>query len=331
MPNLLFALNGMTDPEELLECALMWRALKDVYGKDIHPLPSRHLPNHGDLVFGLPTDGQRRAAQNELGRDYWDIPAFRKRVRRSFAACNLEEATLEVERLGRAGKDIFVKSVRQKEFIGTGRAGQSLASILGDMVYSYIDYDHPVLMIQEKVRMTHEYRCVVVAGRVVTSSPVLASATPNLAHSPDLRGMNPEDMLYETPGADIGAFSQAAGLAEEMRDMAGDIARECGLLSGTIDLAVVNGGDVEPIEINIGWPGSYGLYFCDPAAIAEASREIVPEALLSGKLENPLTQLDQAPAAPSHRLSADMISFVDEIRESDLDPEENWADSDCGM
>lgn len=281
MPNLRYALSQSTDPEELLEVAMMWKALFDTFGKGIHPLRPGEMPGPGNLVFGLASDAQRHAAGTGLREDYWNIPAFRSRVARSFALCTFDEAQREVTRLGDMGKGAFVKSIRRKEFIGTGEPGCSLTDIMGEMAFSHLDYPHPTLMVQERVAMTCEYRCAVVAGRVVTSSPVVVSATPNLAHSHQLRGYDPCSILYRSPMNALGDFEADGDLTAQMRGMAAEIASECELVSGTIDIALIDGERIEPIEMNIGYPGGYGLFFCDPYAIARAARSIVPESVLA--------------------------------------------------
>ncbi len=306
MPNLLFAMPRTNDPEELLEAALMWKALKDEFGAAIHPLLPDDAVVAGDVVFGLPTKPQEMILTSPSSGNYWDMPAFTSRLSRSFKVCTLPDAELEVARLGAEGKGAFLKSLRPKYFTGGGEPGQSAGKILGAMVYSFCDEPKPCLMVQERVSMTHEMRFVVVNGAIVAESPVLHRATPASAMSAELRGVDLAEILYRGPGAELDEFEVRPAARSNMRDMAAAIARESCLASGTVDIALLDGDDsrIEPIEINFGNPGRYGLYLCDPVAIAKASRALVPESILeqsAPKRRGSIKAMMAAHIAPSAR------------------------------
>lgn len=283
MPNLLFAMKDNKDPEERLEAALLWKALRDEFGDAIHPLMESEGTVPGDLIFGLSQKKQSIIAQTDLKSNYWDVEAFTSRLSRSFRVCNFTEAIEEVDRLNSEGKQAFVKALRDKFYTGRTEPGQRLTEHLGDMTYSFCHDDEPVLMIQEAVNMSHEYRCIIANGKVITASPVVHRATPYDRWHPDLCGLQPEVLLYASPSAEIRDFILAADTTREMRDLAEQIATESSMISGTIDLCLLDGDPnrIEPIEINMGWPGRYGLYFCEPREIARSSRAMVDPELLN--------------------------------------------------
>lgn len=295
MPNLLFSLLESKDPEERLENAMLWKAMSDVYGDKIHPITADDKVQPGDMIFGMPTGRQLRTSGSDVPKDYWNWEPFTSRLSRDFHVCNYEEAQAAVASLNEAGKAPFVKALRDKFYVERGEHGQSLEEILGDMVYSFCDYDTPVLMIQEAVDFSHEYRCIIVDGQVVTGSPVLHAATP--AARLMMRGDNPEARLYKSPSDPISSGKHAGVVVSNMKAIAAEMAQELRLTSGTIDLGLIGGdpGRIEPIEINSGLPGRYGLYFADPVKIAEATRSIVPEALLSNERSQQIDELEPSP------------------------------------
>lgn len=279
--NLRFAEPRTNDPEELVELSLMWKSLHEVYGDKIMLLGQKETPEDNDIIFGLPTMKQRVFSNNWLSEDYHEIDAFRQKVSRAFRVCDYEGAEDFVKFLSYKGKGAFIKSVNQKEYTGSGEAGQSLVDIMGAHAISFCDRRGKSLIVQEKVSFSHEYRCVVVDGEVVTSSPVLHKATPFDVTHPAFRGLDPSEILFADPKLDYGDFVHEPGLTGEMLAMADEIASGSNMVSGTIDIGLMNGKDIEPIEMNIGWPGHYGLFLCDPRVIAEESVHIFNEKVLS--------------------------------------------------
>lgn len=281
MANLLFSLLESKDPEERLENAMLWKALKDVYGPNIHALSYSEEPGDGDMIFGLPPARQMEASRTALPRDYWNWEAFRSRISREFGVYTLEEAEQVVDDMNARGKEVFLKATSDKFYTERAKPGASLYKTLGDMVYSFCDIEIPCLMVQEAVDFTHEYRCVIVNGKVVTGSPVVFAATPMARMS--LNGENAEGLLFRSPADPFSAGQYAGPVVTQMKRIANEMAADLKMVSGTIDLGLIGGDSkkIEPIEINSGYPGRYGLYFADPVKIAKASVEIVPEHLLS--------------------------------------------------
>lgn len=291
MSRFLFEIPDIRDPEELLEAAVLWKAMSDVYGERIRAI-GRHDPvEPTDLVFGRQRSGSPLGkGPVSLATDYWTLPGFTSALTRDFKLCTLDEARTEVDRLASEGKAAFLKSTRPKFFVGQGEVGDGLSRILGDMVYSFIDNPHPNLLVQERVDFSHEYRFIVADGAIVTGSPVMESLTPAQREFFVKGGVSPENVLFPGRGKKDDAWVNDPDTVGRMRERAAAIAAETCLVSGTVDMGLIRGAtEIELIEINPGFPGAYGLYMSDPYAIAEGSGRIL------SRLEFELADPEPAP------------------------------------
>ena len=275
MTRVFFAIRHTDDPEELVETAALYKAMKDVMGDDIVAISERDRPERGDLVIGSPQMDARASLAGRFDQpgDYWNWEGFTRNIARSFKVCDFREAEAEVKRLSARGKGAFLKSLRPKHYCGVGAPGESLGQIMGPMVFSFCDAEGPCLMVQERTDFTHEARFAVLDGRVVASSPCAAFLTPLERERFLRRGVDPQDVFFGKDAASVEDSDFVDGaLSDLMRTHAGRIASATGLMSGTVDVGLVGGrqGRVECVEINTGWPGAYGLYMCDPVSIAQA-------------------------------------------------------------
>ena len=119
-------------------------------------------------------------------------------------------------------------------------------------------------MVQEFIPMKYEHRFVVIDRRVITSSPVAWHLTP----------LNVENRTenYETPKSTSPNFFVSHN--EEQHELAQVIAEEMATPHAIIDIAM-HGDQPVAIEFNPCVIGAFGLYACDPYAIAKASEKIV--------------------------------------------------------
>ncbi len=296
MSHLYYRLAETEDPEERLEDAVLYKALHDCFGSGLTTI---------DMDAPAPTDGlflgrgkNREVAQENLlaapGLKYWNDPAFKDAITRSFMITDLKGAEAEVDRLHEQGKDAFVKSTRQKHCVSRVDQGQSLYDALGGMVYSFMDLED-CLMVQEAMEMNYERRFLVMNGKVVTQSPVAWHLTPmSRSWIQDDTGFSVEDLHYKTPNSHETRFSPDG--TKRMTEFAQKIADASDTAHLCIDLAII-GDDpskdpIEIIEFNPMQPGAVGLYACDPKQIAKAvwkamspELSMVVEARRDGLLE----------------------------------------------
>lgn len=278
MTKLYYHLTGTIDPEERLEDACLSKAMHDTYGSGITILPPEATPPVGVTVFGRGRQrgfGTSRSGKAEM--DYARDPGFLWGISRSFKVCGLQEAELEVARLHAAGKDAFVKAMQEKLMTERVPRGMSLHEAIGDMVYSFIE-SPDCLMVQEHVEMRNERRLVFVGGTLATHSPVAFHLTPlDRSRLVAETGRPAEELHFTDPESRTPVWN--AELSRRMVRFAKEVAARSRLRTMTIDVAELADGSLEVIEFNPGWPGTFGLFACDPYAIAAASSALLPTDL----------------------------------------------------
>lgn len=276
MTALFYRLSETHDPEERLEDACMWKALHEEYGHGITLLPSSACPPDEGVLFGRTRYFEARSAfVGSQTIRYGDDPGFRWGISRRFETCDLERAEELVAEIHGAGKDAFVKAIDQKLFTSPVRRGQSIHGVLGDLIYSIVDRPG-CLMVQDFVQMRHERRFVMINGSLITSSPVAIHLTP--LHRDLLKtvtGHSVEDLHFETPSHRTPIPDP--GLSRRMERFVEEVARRSAMKNAIIDVAELADGRIEVIEFNPCQPGMFGLFACDPFAIAEATWRLLPE------------------------------------------------------
>jgi len=283
MTHLYYRLTDTTDPEERLEDAALYKALYDTFGKGLTLVPGDAPAPKDGLFLGRGKRNEYHDA-NVLappGLPYWNDPAFRDALTRSFIVTDLDGARREVERLHAEGRDAFLKSTRQKHFTGRIDCGQSFHEEMDGIVYSFIDRED-CLMVQEAIDMQYERRFLVMNGKVVTQSPVAWHLTPmSRSWIQGETGFDIEDLHYATPQSREARFCPEG--TRRMTELAQRIADASETRHLCIDIAVI-GSDpatdpIEVIEFNPMQPGAVGLYGCDPIRIADAVWEAMDPEL----------------------------------------------------
>jgi len=225
----------------------MAKAMRDAMGVE---LVSGHVSAEfgRDLMFGGP---RKNIA-------YWKDPAFQKYAGRTVKLVDADDAQIEIKKLHAEGSGAFVKATDLKLFALPVPVGTSFYDAVGDYMYSVIDRG-PCIMVQPLCNVRFEMRFVSVSRRIVTCSTVAWHVTP--------LSRVPVGMLYETP--DSTAPTRADAYFRDMKTLAGKVAMECEQKNVVIDCAIINGRPAV-IEFNPFSIGNFGLYNCDPHAIAEA-------------------------------------------------------------
>jgi len=274
MSHLYYRLTKTEDPEERLEDAVLYKAMHDTFGKGLTMVEMDDPAPMDGLFLGRGKNRElwQKNILGQPGMKYWEDPAFQNAITRSFVVTDLSGAEEEIERLHAEGKDAFLKSTKQKHFIGRVDQGQTIHEALDGMVYSFMDIEN-CLMVQEAMEMSYERRFLVMNGKVVTQSPVAWHLTPmSRSWIQEDTGFSAEEMHYKTPQSREARFSpegtaRMTAFAQKIAD-ASDNPHLC------IDLAII-GDDpakdpIELIEFNPMQPGAVGLYACDPKRVAEA-------------------------------------------------------------
>lgn len=282
MPGLYYRLSETVDPEERLEDASLWKCLSAVYGAGIAIVPSRERPPEGAIMFGRGKhfEGSCNYMPPDLvSLPYWKDPGFLAGISRRFELCDLERAGKVVAELHSEGKDAFVKAADRKLMTVKVPVGTDLEDAIGDYVWSFIDRPS-CLMVQEYVEMSFEHRFVVIDRKVVTHSPVQTALTPlSRIYALD-RGMPIESLHFPTPLSESAVHNPA--LTDEMLDHVGRILPLMDKPHAIVDVAFLeNDARIETIEFNPLQIGMFGLYACDPRAIAQASPALLPEDFLA--------------------------------------------------
>lgn len=259
-----FRLTENTDPEERLEEAALWKALKDRYGDRISAV--REGEDGGDdwVMFG-------RVPRFDTGREpvasnlrYWEDLSFLAHCERSFEIVDWEGLRPAVARLHAQGKGAFVKSTRMKHFVCRIPLGVNTDREMGAMAFSFMD-GGPQLMVQSLVDMRFECRFFVIGREIITCSTVMHSLTP-MDHTRE-RGY-----LYERP--DGGARIRNVSLLGEYHMLVRAVAQKMLPEHAVIDVALID-GKPGVIEMNPMQLGQVGLYACDVYALAEAADKLM--------------------------------------------------------
>ena len=282
MSHLYYRLLNTTDPEERLEDAAMYKALHDIYGKGLTLVPSDQLSPKNGLFLGRGKQPEIND-ENILGSPnlpYWNNPAFRDSVNRSFIITDLDGAEAEVRRLHAGGEDAFLKSTRPKHLTLRINQGVSFYNAMNGMAESFMDREN-CLMVQQAVDMMYEHRVLVMNGNIITHSPVAWNLTPmSRFQIREQTGHDVGDFHYPDPDSHDSIYSpQTTG---RMINMAQGIAERSGMPHLCIDLCVLGPrieGPIEVVEFNPMQPGAVGLYACDPTKIAEAVRDAMEPEL----------------------------------------------------
>lgn len=274
MSHLYYRLTSTEDPEERLEDAVLYKAMHDTFGKGLTMVDMGDPAPMNGLFLGRGKNRElwQKNILGQPGMKYWEDPAFQNGITRSFVVTDLSGAEEEIKRLHADGKDAFLKSTKQKHFIGRVDQGETIHEALDGMVYSFMDIEN-CLMVQEAVEMSYERRFLVMNGQVITQSPVAWHLTPmSRSWIQEDTGFSAEDMHYKTPRSRE-AFCSPEG-TDRMTSFAQKIADASENPHLCIDLAII-GDDpakdpIELIEFNPMQPGAVGLYACDPKKVAEA-------------------------------------------------------------
>lgn len=269
MSQINYRLSETPDPEERLEDAALWKALYDEYQGNIRLLKQEDLIPEKGVFFGR----FRKNEKNDLADHfpYWEDPGFKAGIRRRVTLCDLNQAKHVVQAIHAQGKDAFIKATRTKFMTLTVPRGQNLMQALGDMAYSFIDRSD-CLLVQDHLPMRCERRFVVMGGSIVTHSPVATHLTPLS------RNMHRdiEYMHFQSPHDRTGVLSPQ--LTHDMVRFVEDLLRKTDLEHVVIDVASV-AETPEVIEFNPCHPGQFGLFACDPVAIARGTRAMLPDDL----------------------------------------------------
>lgn len=242
-----YRISNTLDPEERLEDAAMAKAMHDALGVEI--------VSDGDADFGR--DRMFSGPRKNLA--YWCDPAFLNHAGRPVVVCDAVEARRQVERWHAAGKDAFVKATNLKLFALPVPIGTSFDDAVGDYIWSVIDRPACV-MVQPLCEVKWEMRFVSVNRRIVTHSPIAVHLTPIARIE--------RDCLWETPTDTRGPQIRSDDF-DAMLALAETVARECRPKSVIIDCAMID-GVAGVVEFNPFSVGNFGLYACDPVAIATA-------------------------------------------------------------
>mgnify|MGYP001293289306 CR=1 FL=1 len=259
-----FRLTDNTDPEERLEEAALWKAMKDHYGARISPVPPGSDGGDDWIMFG-------RIPRFETGREpvpgaieYWNDPAFLENCGREFRVVGYDGLRDAVGDLHARGIGAFVKSTRMKHYVCRVPVGADIEAEIGDMAFSFMD-GGPDLMVQALCEVAYEYRFFVVGREIVTQSPVMVSLTP-LDHADEV------GFLHETPNG--GTRIMDAGLIERYFELAGRVAAGMVPEHAVVDVGLVDGRPAV-IEMNPMRLGQIGLYACDVRALAVSSERLI--------------------------------------------------------
>lgn len=268
------------DREERIEDDTQRDALIEVFGGRLTLLdPGDAFPDEG-LHLGRRKNTEVTAAQY---LPYWHDPGFLVGISRFFEIADFETAEAHVEALHRSDLDAFVKAQDLKLMTKKVPRGQSLLQAIGDMAYSFIDRPE-ALMVQEFVEMKWEHRFVVIGGKIVTHSPALSSLTPQartqgieLTGGRRIFGDDVGDLHFATPSLAEECVHDP-DLTRRMIDHVEHVIAWSAFADMIVDVCELHDGRIETIEFNPMIPGGFGLYACDPLAIARACQDLTQRA-----------------------------------------------------
>jgi hypothetical protein len=280
MGSIAFRLTANTDPEERLEEAALWKAMRDHYGDRIFAIADGEEVSPDVPMFGRTAkndyairevDGKSvlvSTNRNPVSADlpYWTDPVFLEHCGRSFATASLDEVPTLVAALHAQGKDAFIKSTRMKHYIAVVRRGEVFNEVIGDMGYSFIDGTK--LMVQEYCAISHEARFFVIDRRIATWSPNHVGLTP--IDFP----MSAAALAIRTSGPLEVEVSPS--LVARYEALAERVASAMATPHAAVDIGLVNGHPAV-IEFNPMQLGQLGLFACDVRALARASEGLLAD------------------------------------------------------
>lgn len=268
---LYYRLTDTQDPEERLEDAALWKAMHDVFEDEITLLPFDAATPQDGYFFGRGKRIEYVRQPHLLIQDsmpYWRDQAFLSNSRRMFKLMTWADAMAEVDRLHKAGLGVFLKATDTKKMAVRLPVGSDMRELTEGWAYSFIDRP-PCIMVQELVDMKYERRFVVIDREIITQSPVAVHLTP----------LNTEvlSMHYPTP-THRGPAIRSSELTLQMTDFVERVAAEMVPDHAIIDVALIN-GKIGVIEFNAARIGQFGLYACDPYAIARAVKVLLAKTI----------------------------------------------------
>ncbi len=275
-----FVHDGTANPDERLENALLYRALRRRLGTRLTGYATTSdVPRGVRAVFGR-TCPRRLAsrhgpgalvypAADALEMPYWTDPTFLAAAGRRITVHGLAEAEHAVAAIHARDRKAFVKATKPKLFAQTVDPGSTLLQALGPLAYSLIETPD-CLMVQDHIDLVDEYRFFVVAGRIVTGAGAIESDTP---------AENRHVFANEVEGRrGSGKRRNDPALMTAYLEFAHDFvsARE----PGTYVLDVASAaGQTCVVEINPLYLGRVGLYGCDVQRLVDAVLETLDESL----------------------------------------------------
>jgi len=293
----------------------MWKAMHDTFGDGITLIPSASRAPGEGVIFGRTKRFEdTRAFVGRRNLNYGRDPGFQWGISRRFETCDLARAEELVAELHDAGKDAFVKAVEQKLLTTKVSRGTALHDALGDMIWSFIDKPN-ALMVQEFVEMRNERRFVVIGGEIVTHSAVAFHLTPiDRSRLAAETGHAVEDLHFTTPTSRTPVLDWM--LTRKMENFVATVAEKSAMENVIIDVAELQDGSIEVIEFNPCQPGMFGLFACDPHAVAQASRHFLPEDL-AREVDRRQAEKDPAPVPEDGKSLGEVVS-----QESEPDPDD---------
>jgi hypothetical protein len=259
-----FRLTDNEDPEERLEEAALWKAMKDFYGDRISAVTPEHPAGDDWIMFGR---SERLATGQEpvsSRLEYWTDPVFLANCGREFRVAPWEGLHAAVSDLHARGIGAFVKSTRMKHFVCRLPVGADIDAVIGPMAFSFMD-GGPSLMVQALADVKCEHRFFVIGRRIVTESPVMVSLTPF-----DWR--DNIGMVYDSPvGSDSRMDTELVG---QYFELARTVARDMVPEHAVIDVAIIDGSPAV-IEMNPMQLGQVGLYASNVRDLAAASETLI--------------------------------------------------------
>ncbi len=259
-----FRLSDNTDPEERLEEAALWKAMKDLYGDRISAVTPEHPAGDDWILFGRGSrfDTGQEPVSSRL--EYWADPAFLANCGREFSVVPYEGLRSAVADLHSRGIGAFVKSTRMKHFVCRIPVGADVDEELGSMAFSFMD-GGPQLMVQALVEMKWEYRFFVIGREIAAESAVMVDLTPL-----DYRDVS--GYVFATPTSRVHLMDLE--LIAEFRAVAEAVIERMVPDHVVIDIALVDGRPAI-VEMNPMQLGQVGLYAANVRNLAAASERMI--------------------------------------------------------
>lgn len=268
------------DREERAEDDALRDALVEVFGARVTLLGlGDEFPEDGLHL------GRRKSREKTLAQylPYWEDPGFLSGVSRRFTTADFTEAEELIKQIHAEGKDAVVKAREMKLMVKRVPRGQTLFENIADLAYTFIDNPES-LMVQEFVTMRHEHRFVVIGGEIVAHSPVLITLTPQdridgieLSDGSRVFGEEVGDLHFETPSSEKPPIHDPE-LTRRMIAHVEAMVEKSRHPDSVVDVCELEDGRIEAIEFNPMVPGGFGLYACDPVAIARACEDLTQRA-----------------------------------------------------